>query len=163
MRAWAVGARTMGHHQLPAVAILEDDPERVEHMRRVLKATLPTCEQRFFAAAPDMIAWLAEHLVRVVLISLDHDLDSNVPIAHQATDPGCGRDVADWIAAQIPICPVFVHTSNADASLGMMRVLRDAEWPVHRVYPRSDIDWVTREWAEEVRAFLRDGWIQLRL
>jgi tryptophanyl-tRNA synthetase len=91
----------MRHPHLPAVAILEDDPERVEHMRRVLKATLPTCEQRFFAAAPDMIAWLAEHLVRVVLISLDHDLDSIVPIAQQATDPGCGRDVADWIAAGI--------------------------------------------------------------
>src|SRR4051812_1632625 len=104
-------------HQRPAVAILEDDPARVEPMRRVLKATLPTCERRFFAAAPEMIAWLAEHLVRVVFISLDHDLDSVVPLAHQQADPGCGRDAADWIAGQIPICPVFVHTSNQDASV----------------------------------------------
>lgn len=147
----------------PAVAILEDNPERVEPMRRVLKTTLPTCERRFFAAAPDMIAWLQVHLVRAVFVSLDHDLDSVVPIAQQPSDPGCGRDVADWLAGQMPICPVFVHTSNYDASLGMMRVLNDAGWPIHRVYPRSDIEWVTREWADDLRAYLRDGWIQTRL
>ena len=146
----------------PAVAILEDDPQRVEHMRRVLKATLPTCELRFFAAAPDMIRWLSEHLVRVVFISLDHDLDSVVPRTSQPTDPGCGRDVADWLAAQMPICPVFVHTSNQDASVGMMRVLLETGWPTHRVYPRSDIGWVSIEWADDLRAHLRDGWIQLR-
>ena len=149
-------------HLRPAVAILEDDPARVEPMRRVLKATLPTCERRFFAAAPDMVAWLAENLVRVVFISLDHDLDSVVPRTRQRRDPGCGRNVADWIAGQIPICPVFVHTTNEDASVGMMWVLRESGWPVHRVYPRSDLEWITCEWADDLRAHLRDGWIQLR-
>ena len=146
----------------PAVAILEDHPERVEHMRRVLKATLPACERRFFAEAPDMIKWLGEHLVRVVFVSLDHDLDSVIRLSQRATDPGCGRDVADWLAAQPPICPVFVHTTNEDASLGMIRVLEEAGWPTHRVYPRGDLEWIEQEWADDLRAHLRDGWIQLR-
>jgi hypothetical protein len=146
----------------PAVAILEDDPQRVELMRGVLKVTLPTCERRFFAAAPDMVEWLCEHLVRVVFISLDHDLDWVVPRALQSCDPGCGRDVADWLAAQMPICPVFVHTSNQDASVGMMRVLAESGWPTHRVYPAPDLTWVTTYWAADLNAYLRDGWIQLR-
>jgi hypothetical protein len=156
------GVSPMKQQHRPAVAILEDDPARIEPMRGVLKATLPTCERRFFGAAPEMIAWLAEHLVRVVFVSLDHDLDSVAPRSKQAADPGCGRDVADWLARQPPICPVFVHTTNQDASVGMLRVLLAAGWPTHRVYPRSDIDWVTKEWADDLLAHLRDGWIQLR-
>jgi hypothetical protein len=89
----------------PAVAILEDDPLRVGHMRRVVKSMLPTCERRFFAEAPDMITWLAEHLVRVVFVSLDHDLDSVVPLSQRINDPGCGRDVADWLAGNCRSAP----------------------------------------------------------
>jgi hypothetical protein len=98
----------------------------------------------------------------VVFISLDHDLDSVVPREQQAYDPGCGRDVSDWIAAQIPICPVFVHTSNENASVAMLCALNDAGWPTRRSYLCGGMSWIETDWADDLRAFLRDGWIQLR-
>lgn len=139
------------------VAILEDDPRRVDAMRPVLEELLPACDHVFIANAPDMIRWLGENLWSCVLISLDHDLDSVVPRERQAFDPGCGRDVADFLAKSPPVCPVIVHTTNYDASLGMMRVLGETGWPLRRVYPCDDLAWIARDWAADVRQLIEHG------
>jgi hypothetical protein len=55
--------------------------------------------------------------------------------------------------------PVIVHTSNEFFAPGMMGVLRDAGWPIARVYPHSDHNWVRRGWAEQIREFSSAGWI----
>ncbi|HET6250134.1 MAG TPA: cyclic-phosphate processing receiver domain-containing protein [Tepidisphaeraceae bacterium] len=141
------------------VVILEDNPARIALMDPILSEILPQFDHRFFANAPDMIAWLAGNLARVVFISLDHDLDSVVPVSLQAFDPGCGLDVVDCLAKFPPVCPVIVHTSNADAGMTMLFRLRDAGWFASRVYPRDGMDWIAGDWAHDIRALVERRWI----
>lgn len=99
-----------------------------------------------------VIGWLTDHLADLMLISLDHDLPMN-------PDHGTGRQVAEDLAGLPPVCPVIVHTSNEFFAPGMMRVLADGGWPVERVYPHDDHNWVRAGWEEQIRALIRKGWI----
>ncbi len=115
------------------VAILEDDPNRITAMRACLTETLPGAEVVVFDDARKMIAWLGQNLGEVVLIALDHDL----PLRNhegKAIDCGTGRQVADYLASVPPTCPVIVHSSNNFFAPGMSFALKDAGWPVSRVY-----------------------------
>src|SRR5581483_5326332 len=144
-----------------AVAILEDDPTRIAAMRACLAAVFPGIEVIVFEDAREMIGWLDRHLGDVLFVSLDHDL----PLKSQrpsVIDCGTGRQVADYLASLPPTCPVIVHSSNNFCAPGMFFALKDAGWPCSRVYPDDDQAWVSASWAEEVRRFVRDGWIKFR-
>jgi hypothetical protein len=141
------------------VAILEDSSDRVEAMRRSLAEFLPGMECVVFEHSQRMIDWLGHHLGEVVLISLDHDLPLWTA-SGQAMDCGTGREVADYLASLAPTCPVIVHSSNDDCAAGMFFELERAGWPCRRVYPRDDVAWVGEAWSDEVRRFVRDGWIK---
>jgi hypothetical protein len=41
----------------------------------------------------------------------------------------------------------------------MFFALRDAGWPCGRVYPCDDQVWISDAWAEQVRRYVRDGWV----
>ncbi len=103
-----------------------------------------------------MITWLKDHLPEVVLISLDHDL----PVSGATgADFGCGRDVADCLADLSPVCPVIVHSSNMLAAAGMVRVLKDANWPVWQTHPFGDLDWIAQAWRPQVAELIERGWV----
>ena len=139
------------------VAILEDDPARVAAFLGCLADLLPTYVVVTFDRADAMVDWLAGHLAGTALISLDHDL----PLPRRGEpDPGCGRDVADYLAGRPAVCPVIVHTSNNTFAPGMMRVLREAGWAPARVYPSADATaWVSANWAPLLRRWLAAGLI----
>jgi hypothetical protein len=42
---------------------------------------------------------------------------------------------------------------------GMIAVLQEGQWPLARVYPHSDHNWVRVGWADEIHRFQRAGWI----
>src|SRR5262245_8295076 len=108
------------------IVILEDNDERQAAMRACLKDRFFMYEVRFFKAPAPMIEFLGQHLPDTLAISLDHDLEL-VPDAHgRHVDPGTGRDVADYLARQTPVCPVVIATTNAAAAVGMEAVLREA-------------------------------------
>ncbi len=134
------------------IAILEDNSERLTGMQSCLTKIMPEAQQIYFDSASSMIAWLADHLGQVVLISLDHDL----PIAG---DHGTGRQVADFLAGQPPVCPVIVHSSNDFFAPGMIQVLTDGGWPTSRVYPHGNLDWVNLSWARQIHSLIKSGWI----
>lgn len=69
-------------------------------------------------------------------------------------DCGTGRQVADWLAAVPPTCPVIVHSSNEPCAAGMVATLADAGWPCRRLYPYGDLIWIEEAWAEAVRELL---------
>jgi hypothetical protein len=143
------------------IAILEDDPNRIAAMRTCLAETLPGMEAIIFEDAQKMIARLSECLGEIVLISLDHDL----PLRdHEgmAIDCGTGRQVADYLASFPPTCPVIIHSSNNNCAQGMFFALKDAGWPVSRVYPSDDTGWITDSWAEQIRRLAKAGWIVVR-
>ncbi len=136
------------------IAILDDEPDRVDAMLRSLSANCPEYETAVFDNAPDMIEWLAEHHDKACLICLDHDLGPNRQREEKSFDPGTGRDVVDFLAGLPPTCRVVVHTTNQLAAPGMLQALEDRGWSVSRVSPYSDLDWIEEDWIEEVERSL---------
>lgn len=123
-------------------------------MSDVLRSRFPAHRAEWFLTAPAMIAWLAHHLDECVLICLDHDLEPDAQAAGEAIDPGTGRNVADFLSAQPPRCPVLIHSTNTAAALGMVRVFEEARWHVARFAPFGDLEWVETTWARHVAELL---------
>lgn len=123
-------------------------------MLRVLNTLEVRGNIKFFDNAPDMITWLDEHLLEVVLLSLDHDLGPNRDRNGEIFDPGTGRDVVDFLAQKTPVCPVIVHTSNGDRAPGMMFALEYSHWTKCRVVPYDGNAWISQVWAKAMKQFL---------
>jgi hypothetical protein len=136
------------------IAFLEDDERRQQAMQALLASEYPTCQQVFFDNAPDFIFWLDDHLPEVTLLCLDHDLGPNRVRDGECFDPGCGRDVADFVANRAPSCPVLIHSTNSYAVPGMICVLDASGWTVDRVVPFSDLEWVRLVWMGAVNELL---------
>jgi CheY-like chemotaxis protein len=134
------------------IALLDDDPKRIEAMQKVLSGYDQGVVH--FAGAPEMIAWLTEHLPSLRLLSLDHDLGPYEATPSSAPLPGNGQDVVDMLVHHKPTCPVIVHSSNEWAAAGMVVALRQAGWTVRRVIPTDDVLWIESSWANCVRLVL---------
>ena len=133
------------------IVILEDDPRRRRAMRAALADRLPQYPPRFFTTAAEAARHLHDHLDRALLVVLDHDLDP-VPVhARRSLDAGTGRDVADFLAAREPACPVVLHTTNRPAAVGMETELAEAGWAVTVVVPHGDLEWIAGDWLRAVR------------
>ncbi|WP_145358130.1 cyclic-phosphate processing receiver domain-containing protein [Alienimonas californiensis] len=133
------------------IVILEDDAPRRAAMRAALADRLPQYRPRFFTTAAEAARYLHDHLDRVLLIVLDHDLDPIPVHPRRSLDAGTGRDVADFLAAREPTCPVVIHTTNRPAAVGMEAELTDAGWTVSIVIPYGDLEWIGAEWLRAVR------------
>lgn len=133
------------------IAILEDDPNRVAAMREVLGRDLAAFAVAVFGKAPDMIAWLRDHLCETRLISLDNDLIDPDTLE---MDVGEGCDVAKALARASPSCPVILHASNSRAADEMAEALGEAGWPLCRVVPYDGVAWVAEDWGRHVRRIL---------
>jgi hypothetical protein len=134
-----------------AIAILEDNAERRDVMSACLRDRFPQYRHCVFTSADGIIRFLEEELANTVAICLDHDLDLIEGANGRCIDPGTGRDVADFLAARTPVCPVVVHTTNAVAAVGMESALTDAGWVIRRVVPYGDLDWIGETWLRAVR------------
>lgn len=143
------------------IAILEDEPGRIQAMEKRLKQSFPDCSAIFFNNAPDLITWLKGHLHECLLLSLDHDLGPSWERSGQLFDPGIGRDVVDYLITQLPQCPVIIHTSNSDAEIGMELALKSANWYYERVIPHQSLDaidswdWIDSEWADTLKRLIQ--------
>jgi hypothetical protein len=136
------------------IAILEDDSRRVEQMARCLRECVGEEQVVVFDSAPEMIAWLTEHLADVKLLCLDHDLGANRVLGGEIQDLGTGRDVADYLGSRQPVCPVVIHSSNVMAAPGMLMVLEDGGWTCSRLAPFNDLEWVRAAWINDVKKAL---------
>lgn len=136
------------------IAILDDEPERLQAMRPLLRSQFPSLATTTFDNAPDMLNWLREHLESCALICLDHDLGPNRTRHGEVFDPGIGRDVVDFLATRQPTCHVIIHTTNVDAAPGMELALRDARWSCSRIVPYEDRLWIREVWLDEVTRVL---------
>jgi CheY-like chemotaxis protein len=142
------------------IFLLEDNPDRLAAMLAVLRDLLPTTPVHVEDDAAKSNAWLAAHQHELILISLDHDLDS-VPRADGSDDQhGCGRDVVNHLVLQPPTCPVIIHTTNWMAGDGMFFALKHEGWPVYRVYPRDHHDWVATDWKSTLMKLRDTGWLR---
>jgi len=119
-------------------------------MRRCLDEQVAPAEVSFFNCAADLVEWLHDHLPTLTLICLDHDLEPYRNAVGELVDAGKGREVADYLAGQDPMCPVIVHSSNGNAAFGMQFALEEAGWDARRVIPFGDLDWIGEVWIEDV-------------
>ena len=135
-----------------AVLILEDKPERRAEFQRVAPMLGDQLQVLFWDDARRMQEECERYLPNAALISLEQDLD--VPSGAKA-DPGCGLEVAKFLAEKKPVCPVIVHTANTDRSFSILNELRFAEWRVDRVGPVGD-RWIEKYWGAKAREMLTE-------
>src|SRR5579871_1125512 len=135
---------------MKTILILEDNDERIAGFRRAVAALGSEFELRVWRDAPSMMAGCEEHFPAAALISLDHDLN---PMPGATVDPGTGLEVAKFLAECRPVCPVIIHSTNADRAHSMHNELRFADWIVERVGPIGN-DWIETMWQKKAREFL---------
>lgn len=139
------------------ILILEDEIERTSEMKKLLSADFPDYDAVFFDNTPEMLDWLKVNLDKTSLICLDHDLGPDRIIKGQMTDPGTGRDIADYLEIQKPVCPVIIHTTNSFGRDAMKFALQDAKWDTTVVFPSAEISWIQTSWFKIVQKYLLKG------
>jgi CheY-like chemotaxis protein len=138
------------------ILVLEDNRDRRAAMAECLADRFYTYEPVFFDEPRPLLCYLRDHLEEAICISLDHDMDLIEDAAGQLSDPGTGREVADYLATRSPQCPVVIHTTNTAAAEGMEAALGESGWTVYRVAPWGDLAWVRAEWFRTVRRAIVD-------
>jgi ADP-ribosylglycohydrolase len=132
------------------ILILEDNDERVAAFEKTAATLGGDFELKIWRDAPTMIAECEAFFATAALISLDHDLN---PQPGVTIDPGTGLDVAKFLAECRPVCPIIIHSTNADRAYSMFNELRFAGWIVERVGPIGT-DWIETMWLKKAREFL---------
>lgn len=128
------------------IIILEDEQDRVDLMRPLLQTNYPRFSIHVFDRSEQMIDYLKEHLGEAVFISLDHDLPLYRDAEGQLCDHGNGREVADFLATQEPVCTVGVHSTNVPAATGMELALNETGWTTFRLTPCGHLAWIEEAW-----------------
>ena len=88
------------------IAILDDEPDRLDAMVPILRKRYPRLNAVTFDNAPDINAWFADNLECCVLICLDHDLGPNRKRDGAVFDPGIGRDVLTTLRLASHVAPL---------------------------------------------------------
>jgi len=83
------------------------------------------------------------------LYSILRRLLAKNPASRMAT----AQEVAELLARQQPVCPVILHTSNAERRWSMHNEIRFGHWSVEIVPPIGD-DWIPRSWLSRARALI---------
>jgi CheY-like chemotaxis protein len=133
------------------IVILEDNQDRQAVMRACLADRFYTFDAHFFDDAGEAINFLGEHLAETLVISLDNDLELKPGPHGRPIDPGTGLEVAEFLAARPPACPVVIGTTNSRAGDAMEATLRGAGWKTRRVVPFDDMHWIETDWFFAVR------------
>jgi len=130
--------------------MLEDDRDRIERFTAALGSIAPGMPLVVWRSALRMIREVEPFLSSARLISLDHDLER---WDGDEEDPGDGIDVARFLAARPPSCPVVIHSSNRTRSDWMLGEFELGGWEYKRVAPIGE-DWIEAYWRVIVRGLL---------
>lgn len=100
------------------IFLLDDDPSRKKNLRAVCAPVV------WAKSAEEGVSLLQRDWGKHRAIFLDHDL---LPGYRPSCADGTGGQVAKWLAAQEPTCPVVVHSISDDAP-DMVAILKAAGW-----------------------------------
>ena len=134
------------------ILILEDDDERIAAFQKAVASLGDRFEVKVWRDASSMCAECEQYFPTAALISLDHDLNAAPGCAGE---PGCGLDVAQFLADFPAVCPVLIHSSNTDRVYSMHNELRFAGWMADTVGPLG-VDWIETSWLKRVREILAE-------
>jgi hypothetical protein len=130
--------------------MLEDDPERLQRFRDVLRSIDPKLHLQLWRNAHQMMSEAASYLENTWLISLDPDLEEEP----DGVEPGDRYMVAQWLVSQPIVRPVIVHSSNVERSTWMAGAFDLGKWKHWRVAPIGD-DWIESDWRRAVTRLLK--------
>ena len=133
------------------IAILEDNRDRIDAMRRWLDERFRMYETYITDDPVEFNRTVKKRWMDLLFLSLDHDLFER---ADRSRDDD-GMTVADFLVTREPQCPVIVHSSNSQAAQSMEKLLVRKGWTVSRVIPFDDTTWIANEWIPTVRRLLR--------
>lgn len=137
---------------MKTILMLEDNDERIAAFQKAVASLGTGFDLKVWRDAPTMIAECEPYFPQTVLISLDHDLN---PQPGATQDPGTGLDVAKYLAECRPVCPLIIHSTNADRAYSMHNELRFADWIAERVGPIGN-DWVEKMWLPKAKEFMAE-------
>jgi ADP-ribosylglycohydrolase/CheY-like chemotaxis protein len=132
------------------ILLLEDDADHLHAFKAAVTKLGPPYQLHIWRDATRMIAECHEALADAALISLDHDLNKE---HSDSPDPGDGLEVAEFLSRLPPICPVILHTSNADRVWSMHNAFRFGGWEAERVAPMGT-EWIEQSWLPLSRGLL---------
>jgi ADP-ribosylglycohydrolase len=132
------------------ILLLEDNEERIAAFATAVPQLGEDFELKVWRDAHSMRKECEAFFPAAALISLDHDLNAQ---PDGGGDPGCGLDVAKFLADFLPVCPVLLHSSNTDRVYSMQNEFRFAGWSVDRVGPVGS-GWIATSWLPKVRELL---------
>jgi ADP-ribosylglycohydrolase len=138
---------------MKTILILEDNDERIAGFQHAISGLGKEYALKVWRDAHSMRAECEAFFPNAALISLDHDLN---PVPGVTQDPGTGLEVATFLAECRPVCPVIIHSTNADRSWSMHNELRFADWIVEKVGPIG-VDWIEKLWLPKARELLAGG------
>lgn len=137
---------------MKTILILEDNEERIVAFQKAVASLGGGFEPKIWRDAVSMCAECERYFVSAALISLDHDLNATPGCAG---DPGCGLDVAQFLADFPAACPVLIHSSNTERVYSMQNEFRFAGWIVDIVGPLGT-DWIETSWLKSARELLAE-------
>ena len=138
------------------VAILERESDVLKIMIPLLRKHFPHLAVVSFCSATPLIDWLTGYLDSCALISLNDDLGPPRKRGREMIDPGCGREVVEFLLTREPACPVILHAAASEAAPRMENTLLDAGWSCLRVTPYEDRLWIKEAWIEAVQKSFAD-------
>lgn len=134
------------------ILILEDNEERIAAFCKAVSSLGEEFEMKVWRDAVSMCAECEQYFASAALISLDHDLNATPECAG---DPGCGLDVAQFLANFPAVCPVLIHSSNTNRVYSMQNEFRFAGWMADTVGPLGS-DWIETSWLKRARGLLSE-------
>lgn len=135
---------------MKTILILEDNDERIVAFQQAVAGLGADFELKLWRDALSMIAECEVFFPTTVLISLDHDLN---PQPGATADPGTGLEVAKFLAECRPVCPLIIHSTNADRAHSMQNELVFADWSAERIGPFGNT-WIGTLWLRKARELL---------
>ncbi len=134
------------------ILILEDNEERIAAFEKAVASLGDGFELKVWRDAFSMCAECERYFPTTSLISLDHDLNATPACIG---DPGCGLDVAQYLADFPAVCSVLIHSTNTDRVYSMMNEFRFAGWISDAVGPIGT-DWIETSWLKRAREMLAE-------
>ena len=135
------------------ILLLEDNADRLNGFKTAVAQLGPQYQLFYWRDAHRMIAECHTTLASACLISLDNDLDKEHP---HSSDPGEGVHVAEFLSKLPCLCPVILHTSNADRRWSMHNEFRFGGWASENIMPLGD-DWIGQSWFPAAQRLIADS------
>ena len=130
------------------IVVLEDNVDRRTAMRELLTDRFGMYDHFFSDDPTELIRQMRARIDDLLVVSLDHDLHERPDFNTEVT----GMDVVevlfrDWQ----PTFPIILHTTNTIRGDRMQEMLRSNGWPVSRVVPFDDMNWIARDWNPAIK------------